>query len=224
MPASVASTTRSPASRASTQRGRARRLVALEVGDDPAGDGDPELGGQPAEPAGVLGGDDIGACSSSASRGGASATRPIGVAARTSTPGSRVTPRSWQRDRAGRFRERDHRPRAAANRPVDDGRRPPGAVGVAARPAGALSGCDARADDRLIGWTAALAGWLLALAAGVEARRRRRSSRSTRPTTPRTPGRCSTTATCATTGRRRAEHDEDPRAAHDRASGATGRP
>ena len=42
------------------QGGRARRLVALEVGDDPAGDGDPQLGGQPPEPAGVLGRDDVG--------------------------------------------------------------------------------------------------------------------------------------------------------------------
>ena len=39
---------------------RPGRLVALEVGDHPAGDGDAQVGGQPLEPAGVLGGDHVG--------------------------------------------------------------------------------------------------------------------------------------------------------------------
>ena len=43
------------------QQRRAAGLVALEVGHHPAGERDPELGGQPPEPAGVLGGDHVGA-------------------------------------------------------------------------------------------------------------------------------------------------------------------
>ena len=43
------------------QRGRAGLLVALEVGHDPTGQRDPEVGAQPLEPPGVLGRDDVGA-------------------------------------------------------------------------------------------------------------------------------------------------------------------
>ena len=42
------------------QLGGTALLVALEVGDDPAGDGDVEVAGQPGQPPGVLGGDDVG--------------------------------------------------------------------------------------------------------------------------------------------------------------------
>ena len=42
------------------QHRRARGLVALEVGHHPAGDGHAQVGGQPLEPAGVLGGHHVG--------------------------------------------------------------------------------------------------------------------------------------------------------------------
>ena len=60
IPASVASTTRSPDSSASTSAGRAGGLVALEVGHHPTADGDAEITHQPLEAAGVLGRDHVG--------------------------------------------------------------------------------------------------------------------------------------------------------------------
>ena len=90
MPASVTSSTRSPASSASSSTGvralprcpRSRTRPARSMLD-------PEVGGQPPQPAGVLGGDDVGG--RRARRPAAAArrsTRPIGVAASTSTPAS----------------------------------------------------------------------------------------------------------------------------------------
>ena len=100
MPASVTSSTRSPAGRASTQLGGAARLVALEVRHDPAGDARRRGRREPAQPPGVLGGDHVGAARAPrASRGGASATRPIGVAASTSTPSSTASILAADRDR-----------------------------------------------------------------------------------------------------------------------------
>ena len=61
MPPSVTSATRAPSRSGLDQLGRAALLVALEVGDDPPGHGDAEVPGEPVQPAGVLGGDDVGA-------------------------------------------------------------------------------------------------------------------------------------------------------------------
>ena len=61
MPPSVTSATSVAAEDGLDQLGGAPLLVALEVGDDPAADGDVEVAGQPGEPAGVLGGDHVGA-------------------------------------------------------------------------------------------------------------------------------------------------------------------
>ena len=61
MPASVTSSTRSPATQRFEQRRGAGGLVALEVGHHPAGDRHTEVGAEPLEAAGVLGGDHVGA-------------------------------------------------------------------------------------------------------------------------------------------------------------------
>ena len=60
MPASVTSSTRSPASMRLDQGRGARRLVALEVGDHPTPDAHAQVAREPRQPPGVLGGDDVG--------------------------------------------------------------------------------------------------------------------------------------------------------------------
>ena len=60
MPASVMSATVLPASMRSTSCGTRRALVRLVVGDDLPADANPEVGGEPAQPPGVLGGDYVG--------------------------------------------------------------------------------------------------------------------------------------------------------------------
>ena len=60
---------------ASSRLWRPGLLVALEVGHHPAGELDPEVGGQPLEPAGVLGGDHVGSGELGA-RAGAGRPRP----------------------------------------------------------------------------------------------------------------------------------------------------
>ncbi len=60
MPASVTHEHGRPAGRAASTSSPARDLlVVLVVADDPAAELDPERGREPAQPAGVLGGDDV---------------------------------------------------------------------------------------------------------------------------------------------------------------------
>ena len=60
IPASVTSSTRRPARTASSSSGHPLLLVALEAADDPAGRLDAEVGAEPVQAPGVLGGDDVG--------------------------------------------------------------------------------------------------------------------------------------------------------------------
>ena len=209
MPASVTSSTRSPARSASTSPGCAPTRCPRSRTPPGRSTRDPEVGGQP--PA-------AGGCPRRRRRrrrpaprpaaAGASATRPIGVAASTSTPSrSSVPARSSTRPiiphgvRAGRAagpysgavtavqqppRRTEGLSTTADDRVVPSARR---------RLAPAL-----RNDDRFSGWVATAGGHAARrVPAALAARAAAASSSSTRPTTPRTPGRCGTTATSPAT-------------------------
>ena len=162
MPASVTSSTRSPGQQRLEQDRRPRGLVALEVGDDPAADRDAQVGGEPLEPAGVLGGDHVGARRAPRpAAAGRPSTRPIGVAASTSTPGLRshapiMSAGTVQLPIVTTTRRPETRERPVGlSRTADgDGR----AVG-----AGAGRGAGSACEDPVVGWAASVGVALLAL-------------------------------------------------------------
>ena len=202
------------------QDGGPRGLVALEVGHDPAADGDAEVGGRADAAAG---------CprrrprrpspSSSASRGGASATRPIGVAARTSTTAIMASTSRLRFVTALDTESGDGHTEGlsstATGQPVPTalraGAQPAHRVGPARR----LGRRDRRRAARV-------------LPAACTSSAARTGSRSTRPTTPRTPGRCCTRLRQGVPeGRRRQRQDRHqrrhPRTATPPASGTATR-
>ena len=170
MPASVTSSDACarPAAR-STQLGGAGRLVVLVVGHDPAGRLDAEARGQPAQPAGVLGRDDVGV--GELAGPAAARRRPgrrSGVPARTSTP---VVTGSWPpRIRCGPsvhvasacdpgdLDGAAPRRRRAAPRPMPARDGPAGPAAAAdARPTGSGAGSAPLLVDRVAGRAAVLA-------------------------------------------------------------------
>ena len=176
-------------------------LVALEVGHHAAAHHHAEVGGQPLEPPGVLGGDHVGArellrqprrgVRDAADRGrgqdedAASAGQGAGHGAITGQSSQASV--ELRRDRHGGPAQKDdgalaHRRRPASSR----------------APAAGSSRCSPATTVSSAGWPPwPSRRWPASCGCGTSAGRT--SSCSTRPTTPRTPGRCCTTATSPAT-------------------------
>ena len=92
MPASVSSSTVPPSAQRGDQPGQPGLLHRLVEADHPAGEGDPEVGGEPVQPAGVLDREHVGAWP--APRAAAGRRRRAGRAARRPAPAVRLMRRA----------------------------------------------------------------------------------------------------------------------------------